>query len=79
MGEKYTQSKIITQLRKTHTIADLIKTVQFIAQIYKIGMLQCARLGFCPNKGMQWPIASYMINMPLATCNRLWRQFCGVF
>ena len=79
MGEKYAQSEVSTQLRKTQTIADLIKNVQFIAQIYKFGMLQCVQLGFCPYKGMMWPIASYMTDMPLATCNRLWRQFADLF
>ena len=79
MSKKYSQSKISTQLRKIHSITNLIKTVQFITRIYKIGMLQCAQIGSCPSEGMQWLIASYMVNMPLPILNRLWRQFCGVF
>ena len=79
MGKRYSQSEISGQLRKTYTVADLVKTIHFLVRIYKIGMLQCAQLGFCPEEGMNWSIASYMINMPYPTCNRLWNQICGLF
>ena len=79
MGNKYSKSKISTQLRKTTTIADLVKTIQFFIQIYKIVMLKCAQLGFCPTRGMKWSIAVNIIDMNLATCNCLFCQFCRAY
>ena len=79
MGEKYNQSKISTQLRETTKIANLVKTIEFLFQIYKIGMIQCAQLGYCPIRGMKWSITGIMIEMNQPTCYRLFRKFCGDF
>ena len=79
MGKKYSHTEVTTQLRITRTIADLVKTVEFLIRVYKIAMIQCAKSGYCPMKAVKWSIAIEMTDMSLVTSNRLFRQFCGAY
>ena len=79
MGRKYNHNVIVPELRKATTLADLVKTIDLLVQIFKVGMIQCAQLGFCPIRCMKWSIVDKMIKINKPTREKFFCQFCGAY